>query len=72
MSHAIIAILLIRLDARCGEWVTVRDLAEHFNLLASNVELHLRHMCEQGLVQLQLVDGDQLHAARVTEEATCA
>ena len=43
MSAALIALLLIRLDANLGEWCAVDDLAQHLAVPPAVVQQHLEH-----------------------------
>ena len=56
MSWALTALLLIRLDARAGQLVAVRDLAEHIGEIDAVVRRELE----------QLAAGRQLEVARDT------
>lgn len=56
-GYALRACVLLRLQARKGEWVPVADLASH---LAVSVE-RARHVC------LQLVDEGTAHQAQHTQ-----
>ena len=44
MSAALIALLLIRLDAHVGDWCPVADLARHLAVPEPVARLHLEHI----------------------------
>ena len=67
MSMALTAIVLIRLDARLGEWVSVGDLAQMVRLSEDTLRAHLEEM-SSGMhtgFRLERVDG-VIVAAQVT------
>ena len=51
MSHAMKALLLIRLDARLGNFVGVDELAQHYGITPDLVRRELQLLVEQGQVQ---------------------
>ena len=71
-GYGLIAVLLIRLDARAGEWVNVLDLARHINADPEQVRAALEGLLDSG-VQLQRVDGQVVQAGIFHgEAASCA
>ncbi len=67
MSLALTALVLIRLDARLGEWVSVDDLARALGLSEGAVRTHLDSMADGmhgGFSLLRHEDG-QVIAAQV-------
>lgn len=54
MSYAMVACVLIRLDARAGEWVQVGALATHLGCGCHVVRAHLAEMAAERRLQLQL------------------
>jgi predicted ArsR family transcriptional regulator len=74
-SFGISAVLLLRLQARVGQWVTVDELAAHFHLSAYTVRAHVEGLEASGDVAVQLVDGlivSTRIAARGAEAGACA
>lgn len=61
MSISQRALILIRLDARRGEEVSVADLAEHMNLAPAVVERRLEELWDEGYV-LPLRDSPGPHS----------
>jgi hypothetical protein len=55
MSYALSALILIRLDARCGQVVSVDDLAEHLQVTPGVVQAELELL--EAARQLQTVRG---------------
>ena len=73
MSIALTALVLIRLDARLGEWVSVADLARAMRLSEDAIRTHLDYMVD-GLhagFRLQREDG-VIVAAQVAREREAA
>ena len=63
MSLAVTALLLLRLEARRGEWVTVAELAAHLALVDTVVRAHLLAMESAGTALLRRGDGGIVQAA---------
>jgi DNA-binding GntR family transcriptional regulator len=53
MSYAMVACVLMYLDARAGEWVSVPALAQHLGCGCQVVRSHLQGMEADGLVQVR-------------------
>lgn len=53
MSHALQALLLIRLDARAGELVGVDELADHYGISPDHVRAELERMWQLHQVQTE-------------------
>lgn len=64
MSLAVTALLLLRLEARRGQWVPVALLCEHLGLHGGVVREHLESMAAGGTVVLQHDPGSVVRAAR--------
>ncbi|MBE2242456.1 MAG: hypothetical protein IAE86_06860 [Burkholderiaceae bacterium] len=63
MSQAITALLLLRLEARRGEWVPVADLGAHLALHEQVVRAHLVAMESAGKALLRRGGGGVVQAA---------
>lgn len=63
MSQAVVALLLLRLEARRGEWVPTADLAGHLALHETVVRAHLLTMESSGTALLRRAGGGAVHAA---------
>lgn len=75
MSLAVQAIILIRLDARRGEWVGVHELAQHMAAPDMLVVHELQALPASSGVQLRYLAGQVLAAcvpAPQPKVATCA
>ena len=74
MSLAIEALLLIRLDARVGEWVEVQELAAHYSLVDHVVAESLDALGKRGQIRVQRdrADGPVVRAIAFAEEGTPA
>lgn len=57
-AFALRACVTLRLQARQGEWVPLRDLQAHLGCNSAAMTERLRHVCEQ------LVDAGHAHHAR--------
>lgn len=57
MSLALYASIAIRLDAREGEWVPVRDLSKHLGLSDMAVRQACKMMQGNGLLETRLAEG---------------
>jgi predicted ArsR family transcriptional regulator len=69
-SYGVTAVLLVRLEARIGQWVAVDDLAEHFQLHERHVLINLEELAASGDVEVERADGEILRtriAARGAE-----
>lgn len=55
-SFGVAAIILLRLDARPGEWVPVADLAQHLCCGIPTVRAHLETLAANGQVAVQRVN----------------
>lgn len=65
MSYAMVACVLIRLDARAGDWVPVDALANHLGCGCPVVRAHLAEMAADRMLQLQWdAAGKTIMAAR--------
>jgi len=64
VSYGVTAVLLVRLEARIGEWVAVEDLAAHFQLTLPYVLFNLEALAGSGDVEVQRTDGT-IRRARV-------
>lgn len=69
-SHAVLALLRLRLESHRGEWVAVADLAHHLACSAGVVRDHLAVLELQRAVELRIED-EQIHAAKVAAAARC-
>lgn len=74
MSHAVIALLLLRLQARCGAWVPVADLCGHLALSRPVVVSHLLALQASGDALLRndargLVDAAAAPGPRADDDA---
>lgn len=56
-SHAITALILIRLDARVDEWVGVAELASHIGVDPSVVSDHVEVMYAKHGLLVQRING---------------
>lgn len=63
MSTAVYALLLIRLEAWRGEWLTVDALAQHLAIRHDLVRQHLQLMFDAGEVALRHAADGQIEAA---------
>lgn len=54
MSAAVRALLLIRLDARAGQFVSVDELAQHYGLGVDQVRAELHDLADAGQVQCEI------------------
>ncbi len=71
MSAAVRALLLIRLDARAGHFVSVDDLAQHYGLGADQVRAELHDLAAAGQVQceVQCLGDDECRIVRACSAA---
>lgn len=53
MSYALSACVLIRLDARMGQWVPVGDLADHLGVSVEALQPTLKSLKEHRYLDLQ-------------------
>lgn len=67
-SYGVTAVLLLRLEARIGEWVPADDLAAHFQLTLPYVLFNLEALAESGDVQVERSDGT-IRRARIATRA---
>lgn len=63
MSLAVTALLLLRLEARRGEWVAVAELSSHLALADPVVRAHLLAMESCGTALLRRGNGGMVQAA---------
>lgn len=63
MSMAVTALLLLRLEARRGEWVAVAELSAHLALVDTVVRAHLLAMESCGTALLRRNAGGMVQAA---------
>ncbi len=71
-GYGLIAVLLIRLDARHGKWVYVDDLARHINADPEQVRETLRGLVDSGVALSY--EGTRIVKAGIFigEQAPCA
>jgi hypothetical protein len=67
-SYGVTAVLLLRLEARIGEWVAADDLASHFQLTLPYVLFNLEALADSGDVEVQRTDGT-IRRARIAARA---
>jgi hypothetical protein len=75
MRFAVRATILIRLEARAGQWVSVADLAAHLALPEADIRFELPLMRYERQAVLQFDDRGTLTAAMAMpreEEPACA
>lgn len=48
----VVAVILLRLDARPAEWITVLDLAQHLGCAPATVRTELEQLSANGLVKV--------------------
>lgn len=63
VSMGLQAALLIRLDARAGEWVSVEDLATHHCITPAVAREGLQALWDQGYVSCRLSDDGLIDTA---------
>lgn len=71
MSWAVRAVILIRLDARVGEWVSVQELAEYLRLPAAEVRNQLELLVLDGLAAVERDAAGNVQRAITAVEAAC-
>lgn len=74
MSYAIDALVLIRLQARAGRWVTVKEIATHFSLVEHVVADSLDSLGRRNQIRVQRdrADGPVVRAIAFTEAEAAA
>lgn len=72
MSHAVQALLLIRLDARRGEIVGVQELADHYGLSPDLVRAELEQLHGAGSLQCERTATSQTDFGVITGAMTFA
>lgn len=72
MSLGLVALLLLRLDARMGRWEPVASLAGHFGVPAEVVADHLERLVASGLVRAERSDKSGAIVAAMVEPAGVA
>ena len=69
---AVQALILIELEARRGEWVSVADLARRMSLVESSVELEMSFLAHERKVELRWNAHNKIDAAMVRSSTTSA
>ena len=69
MSYAVEAVLLVRLQANRGEWVSVMSLAEHFSLKLAYVAELLGGLDERKQCRVERDSGGQVKRAMAMPKA---
>lgn len=67
-STGTLALLLIRLGARCGQMVPVSELASTYRLPAARVRAALRELADQGHVRVTVGDDGRIMSAQSAVE----
>lgn len=70
--YGVTAVLLLRLQARTGEWVMAEDLAAHFQLTLPYVLFNLEALAESGDVEVEHSDGVIRRARIAARSEGCA
>lgn len=65
MNFALQALLLIRLEARQGEWVSVLELAEHYSIKLDFTAQLLAGLADRNLVRVDRVNGQVMRAMAI-------
>lgn len=72
MNFGVVALLLLRLDARMGRWEDVAELAAHLDVSPAFAREHLEQLLADGMVRVQR-DGDsgEIVSAMIDGVAAC-
>lgn len=73
LSHSVTALILIRLDARVGEWVGIAELAGHMAVDPQVVADHVELMYARHGLMVSRINGLLFAVAKPSQEtALCA